>query len=278
MRVHPRERGEATAVLTSAPVRWGPSPRARGSPNGGALSPAMRGSIPASAGKPLRSRLPGDDSGVHPRERGEAVPPGDPGERPAGPSPRARGSLGSCGIWRSAGGSIPASAGKPRPPGSETAAGRVHPRERGEAVPNPPARLWTTGPSPRARGSRRVMRVMSLPAGSIPASAGKPPSRSTRGRWSGVHPRERGEAAVRCGCRGGSSGPSPRARGSPSPAIGRRGRARSIPASAGKPGGGSLRAPDAEVHPRERGEAAEPARVQRDGTGPSPRARGSRIA
>ena len=112
---------------------------------------------------------------------------------------------------------------------------RVHPRERGEAPWTAAPRRGATGPSPRARGSPAATAHRAAAAGSIPASAGKPPDRLTAAPAGRVHPRERGEAYQAAIQRYDAAGPSPRARGSQDgggPSGGRRG---SIPASAGKP-------------------------------------------
>ena len=195
----------------------------------------MLRSIPASAGKPPTTSRVAGQSQVHPRERGEAQPARpDPAVRD-GPSPRARGSPGRSVRHPGAGGSIPASAGKPQRSGARPAGARVHPRERGEAVSQMCRSVQTLGPSPRARGSPCHEGMAAVNAGSIPASAGKPCAPPGGGCGCRVHPRERGEAAPPRLTRIFYPGPSPRARGSPEEAVVRRRGPGSIPASAGKP-------------------------------------------
>ena len=234
-RVHPRERGEAGGCGMRDGEVEGPSPRARGSLRGRGPVRAGGGSIPASAGKPApRSSTPGWLR-VHPRERGEARAGWAVHLHPAGPSPRARGSL--CQVEQVIGrdGSIPASAGKPRSADRAPHAARVHPRERGEAGYSRIESIHARGPSPRARGSRDERLHVVVGRGSIPASAGKPSRRPAPPSRRRVHPRERGEAALVVLGGGRLQGPSPRARGSPKRPPRGELIGGSIPASAGKP-------------------------------------------
>ena len=194
-RVHPRVRGEAFWRGTWLPPIWGP--------------------IPACAGKPLSTTTKQDTRWVHPRVRGEAAVAVSLPEIVQGPSPRARGSLAHLYVDgpaqvgpspRARGsplrhppktepvGSIPACAGKP-PDGADLAnAIEVHPRVRGEARCGCARRINSTGPSPRARGSRGDIVTRAKREGSIPACAGKPGRAVRRADRCGVHPRVRGEA------------------------------------------------------------------------------------
>ena len=193
-RVHPRERGEADGLIGGQGADQGPSPRARGSPDPDLRLAARGGSIPASAGKPGSHPVPPPPRGVHPRERGEARRRRCGRSAWTGPSPRARGSPGLPDAAGDAGGSIPASAGKPPNCGARVRRCGVHPRERGEAHHDSSMRRFITGPSPRARGSLKASWKSPRQSGSIPASAGKPISRAGSGHIRWVHPRERGEA------------------------------------------------------------------------------------
>ena len=192
-----------------------------------------------------------------------------------GPSPRARGSRDPPEAQDRLARSIPASAGKPRWISSPVVVSGVHPRERGEARDYIDRRVDIPGPSPRARGSPRPAAAGARIPGSIPASAGKPPSASRSGGGSSVHPRERGEAADSAPGPTVIGGPSPRARGSHGGGARRPHDVGSIPASAGKPTGGGGGTTPAWVHPRERGEATAEEEYGWLGQGPSPRARGS---
>ena len=275
---HPRERGEACSRGSWAASLRGPSPRARGSRRQRRAAGRRGGAIPASAGKPRPARFSVDLRRGHPRERGEANFARSPSACSWGPSPRARGSRDLDASRRGVAGAIPASAGKPPTPGRCPRPGEGHPRERGEAARRSPARDEALGPSPRARGSlaRRVIRPAINRA--IPASAGKPnsPRRTCSSIWG--HPRERGEAMQALDAVRGAPGPSPRARGSPGRITRAVEGAGAIPASAGKPDNRNGRSARARGHPRERGEAAILDAVRRPPRGPSPRARGSRLA
>ena len=273
-RVHPRERGESARAMRLLVTSWGPSPRARGILLCDPGPLGLEGSIPASAGNPAGPISVSALHWVHPRERGESFA-GAPLSRPVGgPSPRARGILAARARAVHILGSIPASAGNPHRHQIHLSLSRVHPRERGESLGRRPLRLHETGPSPRARGiPRRGRRRRRWPR-SIPASAGNPPRRrwSCCGNW--VHPRERGESWLIFAHSVVHYGPSPRARGIPSAAHGRRGRAGSIPASAGNPMIRAASRTTYTVHPRERGESVTTLRRIGISWGPSPRARG----
>ena len=207
----------------------GPSPRVRGSLLQLEHPEHRVGSIPACAGKPSPLSRFSRRSRVHPRVCGGRV------ERPAGPSPRVRGSQRGDGLVQAAHGSIPACAGKPRQRSNRLPAGGVHPRVCGEAARLVDQVSGGTGPSPRVRGSPRARRRRAPRGGSIPACAGKPRRASTGLPVYRVHPRVCGEATNRQEVVMFRKGPSPRVRGS-------RARLRlgsasggSIPACAGKP-------------------------------------------
>ena len=247
----------------------GPSPRARGSRSRRSPRSRRRGSIPACAGKPVTGRSWLDFMRVHPRVRGEALYTDHKITSVTGPSPRARGSPGlasTCSVRPSPrargspllmNGSIPACAGKPRRPTRSTMAGRsgsipacagkphlrrsqpthqgVHPRVRGEAFYQTWTPPYSTGPSPRARGSQVDRQARWHGDGSIPACAGKPRRTHTRRTRRGPSPRARGSRWTRSeyGYRQGS-----------------------IPACAGKPSFALSRTKRCtRVHPRVRGEA-----------------------
>ena len=274
--VHPRERGGAGVPVESATSPVGPSPRARGSRGRRLPAPRRRGSIPASAGEPATyaSRLPRPR--VHPRERGGARSRTVATEEVQGPSPRARGSRAPAPRPRRRVGSIPASAGEPDARRRERRYRWVHPRERGGAWNRPHASLPSSGPSPRARGSRWGPWRAALARGSIPASAGEPARRLCAEDVMRVHPRERGGADARPPALLTVMGPSPRARGSRGRGVARGRAPGSIPASAGEPDGALAAAGWPWVHPRERGGARSTPLSLSPAAGPSPRARGSR--
>ena len=152
-RVHPRVCGGAGCDRSLNQSSAGPSPRVRGSPQGGddrghgrGSIPACggsrsgpcrlrsrRGSIPACAGEPLVVRPELRRVGVHPRVCGGAATIAGVTNSPPGPSPRVRGSRPGRARAPRRDGSIPACAGEPR---IESASAST-----------------PQGPSPRVRGS-----------------------------------------------------------------------------------------------------------------------------
>ena len=274
--VHPRERGESRGAADQFVLFGGPSPRARGIPAGRGGPASRCGSIPASAGNPSTRPPAATARPVHPRERGESAPTAAPGTAFDGPSPRARGIHDAAEAYTGDIGSIPASAGNPRPQRWPARPHGVHPRERGESLQPVVPGQYNPGPSPRARGILlRRIRVRSG-RGSIPASAGNPASRPPARSRRRVHPRERGESAREVTHRHQPSGPSPRARGIPAKGLTAAQWARSIPASAGNPLEWETTPTNVRVHPRERGESDEVSTGNVPILGPSPRARGIR--
>ena len=175
--VHPRVCGEASRGGVVLKADKGPSPRVRGSLGRLEHGAGQDGSIPACAGKPCESPVSAGVGRVHPRVCGEADWRIYLDVVLAGPSPRVRGSLQ---VWRpfnSATGSIPACAGKPRRWCRACWCRWVHPRVCGEAGAWSIQKGRGVGPSPRVRGSRRVMGRGRTHDGSIPACAGKPRTR-----------------------------------------------------------------------------------------------------
>ena len=254
----------------------GPSPRVRGSPSASPAAGHCPRSIPACAGKPSRSIRRPSPPRVHPRVCGEAGGTATRSQRPLGPSPRVRGSRRVVVEILAGEGSIPACAGKPPSAGNTLAGRRVHPRVCGEALLNRTNHQFSGGPSPRVRGSRASTCPARGRGRSIPACAGKPPPSVATRTCPWVHPRVCGEASRRPRTLEYGSGPSPRVRGSPGSLRAAPGRARSIPACAGKPCAWSALSSEPPVHPRVCGEARECIADLPAQEGPSPRVRGSR--
>ena len=131
------------------------------------------------------------------------------------------------------------------------------------------------GPSPRGRGNRGAAGTAAFRLGSIPAWAGKPPTRGVRGSSITVHPRVGGETQERSIAGHHPRGPSPRGRGNRLycscvvPSCG------SIPAWAGKPPPPPSPDDYQGVHPRVGGETLRSRRVVQLEDGPSPRGRGN---
>ena len=273
--VHPRVCGEASPPASRAHSGSGPSPRVRGSRRVQAGVAPGAGSIPACAGKPPPSSAAADRAAVHPRVCGEARVARSSGGHVTGPSPRVRGSHGEPRADRRRDGSIPACAGKPRGPSRCPRCGWVHPRVCGEAGHIVRSDRAASGPSPRVRGSPVAHRREQDGVGSIPACAGKPGPPRRRAGSLRVHPRVCGEARVARSSGGHLTGPSPRVRGSPQHAEPAGEGEGSIPACAGKPRRLGRPRSARGVHPRVCGEAVSVHQRAAQGSGPSPRVRGS---
>ena len=169
---------------------------------------------------------------VHPRERGGSPPCFRACLCLHGPSPRTRGKPEKWERIPAYTGSIPANAGEARQP-SSCATDQVHPRERGGSKCLFLVGAFTSGPSPRTRGSAANARAAGCHLGpsprtrgkqgggsemdavlrSIPANAGEAQQMTSPAPRQEVHPRERGGSRVCCTLRWCLAGPSPRTRG-----------------------------------------------------------------
>ena len=130
---------------------------------------------------------------VHPRWRGEQLWGGCSAPLPSGSSPLARGTASPCWRWRGDSRFIPAGAGnrsRPLRPGRSPA---VHPRWRGEQLPNVMSPSGVNGSSPLARGTAAPPRLWRLRARFIPAGAGNRLHSGLTVLSLSVHPRWRGE-------------------------------------------------------------------------------------
>ena len=173
-----------------------------------------------------------------------------------GLSPRGRGNLGAGRDVLIEEGSIPAWAGKPKPPFPPPAGMGVYPRVGGETGSIAKTTDGEQGLSPRGRGNQKRQDLVGHPPGSIPAWAGKPRWRSSTRSGSWVYPRVGGETLPLNINAPNQTGLSPRGRGNlveggigfcfP----------RSIPAWAGKPRGERARRRRMMVYPRVGGETA----------------------
>ena len=171
----------------------GSSPRARGTPARAWSWSSRKRFIPACAGNTPTPAWSPRRSSVHPRVRGEHLPPEPIEERIVGSSPRARGTPA-----RSQSGArecrfIPACAGNTSASPEKSQPAEVHPRVRGEHIFFRLAPFDIAGSSPRARGTRPSHRWPGRSGRFIPACAGNTAGTGhKRGRFS-VHPRVRGE-------------------------------------------------------------------------------------
>ena len=156
--------------------------------------------------------------------------------------------------------------------------GAVYPRECGGTDYYRAGCKSDEGLSPRVRGNRASATNAASARGSIPASAGEPPTVGVHDREQGVYPRECGGTLCGPMSHWGQPGLSPRVRGNLMRSYVALGPARSIPASAGEPvsdlgGQRGLR-----VYPRECGGTAISLCVYCSREGLSPRVRGNHIS
>ena len=172
----------------------------------------------------------------------------------SGLSPRVRGNPARRTKEALSGRSIPACAGKPGCPPPVGAVFSVYPRVCGETTLAYSLTLGYLGLSPRVRGNH-VRRASDVPRdGSIPACAGKPPTRSRFSSLRTVYPRVCGETCRRGPPRYSEAGLSPRVRGNLNVLEQEASLRGSIPACAGKPVRIGLSRPFSTVYPRVCGE------------------------
>ena len=202
-------------MIDPAVMRWGRSPRERGSLPHWLGRGARGGSIPARAGEPARALSSLLPIRVDPRASGGACF-----------------SLSASSALR---GRSPARAGEPRPSPPCRGRPRVDPRASGGALGQCHRRSLRAGRSPRERGSLAEHSVRASQIGSIPARAGEPTFLEWWVEVVGVDPRASGGATPTGLATIAPQGRSPRERGSrgcPRSASRRTG---SIPARAGEP-------------------------------------------
>ena len=262
-------------LSTLTRVTAGSSPHARGTPAAHLVLHNRGRFIPACAGNAQFPRRAVRCVAVHPRMRGERLPPLPAAPGRTGSSPHARGTRVSNGRCSRVPRFIPACAGNAQPDTRPSTGSAVHPRMRGERklTKLPPEKA--AGSSPHARGTHEPGSREQTTFRFIPACAGNalPPLLAALGRT--VHPRMRGERAHRYLGIVMPIGSSPHARGTPrgARADGRPGRF--IPACAGNAGYGRRRGTCGTVHPRMRGERCVRASAILSASGSSPHARGT---
>ena len=232
--VHPRMRGERLPGNRYHRAAGGSSPHARGT----LKRPTCASSIRT----------------VHPRMRGERNAEVPQAVTQAGSSPHARGTPDLRNALGRNNRFIPACAGNAKVADFFRLRMSVHPRMRGERLPNrgqvPPG----AGSSPHARGTRRPCSQSAASERFIPACAGNADTCWRSAFSSAVHPRMRGERVLVAGFALLPVGSSPHARGT-HVCLGRCGDGlRFIPACAGNATFASPPRPIQSVHPRMRGE------------------------
>ena len=213
-RAHPRSRGENSTLGTWCPPTRGSSPLTRGKQRSGLRYGAVRGLIPAHAGKTIGEVAEVVADGAHPRSCGENPFSTSMAGRGMGSSPLTRGKRTYQERVMVRAGLIPAHAGKTPPRTGATRPTRAHPRSRGENVGGDPQELPNLGSSPLTRGKPRPRHPEHVP---------------------GVaHPRSRGENAAWLDDLGVPPGSSPLTRGKPVDQQAARRTNGLIPAHAGK--------------------------------------------
>ena len=110
-----------------------------------------------------------------------------------GSSPLTRGKPTREPDWDTAGGLIPAHAGKTLPPGPSRTAPTAHPRSRGENRRDAREHWRAPGSSPLTRGKQGRVHACPQARRLIPAHAGKTASAGMRQPARPAHPRSRGE-------------------------------------------------------------------------------------
>jgi len=200
----------------------------------------------------------------HPRAGGEHSRRWVRAFGPSGSSPRRRGARLDGRGEPARRGIIPAQAGSTISDHDPPPAGQDHPRAGGEHLAQEEQVSASEGSSPRRRGARLRLHVLSDVRGIIPAQAGSTTPSSGRRCRGRDHPRAGGEHAPVEFLELGDCGSSPRRRGAPNTrtiCINRRG---IIPAQAGSTSGPMSPCPSRRDHPRAGGEhldggvAAEP--------------------
>ena len=291
---HPRVCGENSDFRGSAWCGAGSSPRVRGKLPAQPRDHRRPGLIPACAGKTATTgttvarwrahpRVCGENGPelprrgaprAHPRVCGENTPGVSHPPRSYGSSPRVRGKPASTTPAWTPPRLIPACAGKTPATRPAASSAGAHPRVCGE---NPRGRRigqHMQGSSPRVRGKPGGRGRHALPAGLIPACAGKTSRRPSTAPASRAHPRVCGENILTNLAKAVRKGSSPRVRGK-LVVVRRRGLSpRLIPACAGKTFHVQRLRRRVAAHPRVCGENSADFTMRiRDG-GSSPRVRG----
>ncbi len=232
----------------------GPSPLARGTRYADGGFNATQRTIPARAGNTRRCTRCCTACRDHPRSRGEHPTRSRCCVDVTGPSPLARGTRGRSDgrILRRR--TIPARAGNTIRGRSIKCSRRDHPRSRGEHSGGDPDVSYAEGPSPLARGTRRIRGFSLWSAGTIPARAGNTQYPDRSAAESQDHPRSRGEHRQAPHPVMTIDGPSPLARGTQRRHGARTVAPGTIPARAGNTRPVRVARGRGQDHPRSRGE------------------------
>ena len=232
--------------------------------------------IPARAGNTRPSRCRCSAAPVHPRSRGEHGDLTATGDAGGGSSPLARGTLPPRAFEILQRRFIPARAGNTSAKHMTALDAAVHPRSRGEHRAALTGSSHRSGSSPLARGTLGNVRRHTNATRFIPARAGNTCVAFVATMVLRVHPRSRGEHAVKrlaIHCAGGSS---PLARGTRPFSSCNVCPRRFIPARAGNTESSGKMPMLMTVHPRSRGEHESGVTRDAFAAGSSPLARGTR--
>ena len=190
---HPRSRGENSVGAHAVGANAGSSPLTRGKLCSYPQRWALRGLIPAHAGKTLGGHFGLPFRSAHPRSRGENGEKWDTATPRGGSSPLTRGKRRRPHPHPPRRRLIPAHAGKTSQSRWVPRCASAHPRSRGENGVLACEFLEGVGSSPLTRGKPgRVTRGMHA-RGLIPAHAGKTGGRASPPAGRPAHPRSRGE-------------------------------------------------------------------------------------
>ena len=170
---------------------------------------------------------------VHPRVGGEHDCMLEDYATTIGSSPRGRGTQARFGLEPAVVRFIPAWAGNTRHLAKRIVSISVHPRVGGEHLPLLKGRQWSSGSSPRGRGTPVFEMLIEASNRFIPAWAGNTRSSAARPLSWPVHPRVGGEHADAYTALTNSGGSSPRGRGTRAGEPAHRRACRFIPAWAG---------------------------------------------
>ena len=171
----------------------GSSPRVRGTPILGAAATSHLRIIPARAGNTNASGGSESDAADHPRACGEHFVAASGGLKGFGSSPRVRGTQRPHKAHLPGNRIIPARAGNTAISYSAAKHSSDHPRACGEHGAASCRPILLFGSSPRVRGTRWAMRLLSVNMRIIPARAGNTAfARKSHHLFSGSSPRVRG--------------------------------------------------------------------------------------
>ena len=213
--VHPRSRGEHDVVKCRHAKPGGSSPLTRGTPLRSYRRPPGVRFIPAHAGNTTAVAEARAGSAVHPRSRGEHIPPPCSACQNDGSSPLTRGTHNGSWMESRCERFIPAHAGNTIRRPVRRSRLSVHPRSRGEHKTKSPKRKPWCGSSPLTRGTHVEPVFMRANQRFIPAHAGNTWRWRGRSRAAAVHPRSRGEHNWSWLASSPAPGSSPLTRGTP---------------------------------------------------------------